>query len=247
MKAHPTRSRPRSLVRSWPAMVLIQPKASSIRLRMRQGVAHMPRRAAVDRRRAAICVLRHVKRRVHRARLVDEILGVVRLVGVSVIALGPSARGSIICSAAIRSAWPLASVRQASTMRPLRFSIGAYPEAELGFLAWSFAIEPSLRIGRRGMRLVGALLAMKVRLAIAPDARSRGLAAIPWPKALHRRPRFDQRAVDGDVLRAEQAFNPRLRQNRAQELGAPSGRREPCKSIARGSFSGGIDGRPSWA
>ena len=34
-EAHPTRSRPRNLVRSWPPTVLIQPRASSIRLRMR--------------------------------------------------------------------------------------------------------------------------------------------------------------------------------------------------------------------
>src|SRR4029077_6790896 len=45
----------------------------------------------------------------------------------SVIGRGRSARGSIMCSAAIRSAWPLASVRQASTTRPLRFSINACP------------------------------------------------------------------------------------------------------------------------
>ena len=31
-------------------------------------------------------------------------------------------------------------------------------EAELGFLARPFAIEPRVRIGRRGVRLVGALL-----------------------------------------------------------------------------------------
>lgn len=35
MNAHPTRSRPRNRVFSWPATVLIQPNASSIRLRMR--------------------------------------------------------------------------------------------------------------------------------------------------------------------------------------------------------------------
>ena len=35
VKAHPTRSRPRNLVFSCPAIVSIQPKASSIRLRMR--------------------------------------------------------------------------------------------------------------------------------------------------------------------------------------------------------------------
>jgi hypothetical protein len=46
----------------------------------------------------------------------------------SVTGVDRSARGSIMCSAAIRSAWPLASVRQASTTRPLRFSINAWPE-----------------------------------------------------------------------------------------------------------------------
>jgi hypothetical protein len=35
VNAHPTRSRPRNFVFSWLAIVLIQPKASSIRLRMR--------------------------------------------------------------------------------------------------------------------------------------------------------------------------------------------------------------------
>lgn len=36
MKAHPTRSRPRNFVLSCPAMVSIQPNASSICLRMRR-------------------------------------------------------------------------------------------------------------------------------------------------------------------------------------------------------------------
>src|ERR1700678_1491591 len=44
-------------------------------------IARVPRGAAVDRRRAAIGILRHVGRRVHRAQLVYEILGVVGLVG----------------------------------------------------------------------------------------------------------------------------------------------------------------------
>jgi hypothetical protein len=39
------------------------------------------------------------------------------------------------------------------------------------------------------------------------------------PKALHRRPGLDQRAVDREMIRAEQTLHPRLRQHRAQELG----------------------------
>ena len=89
-------------------------------------------------------------------------------------------------------------------------------EAELGLLARPLAIEPSFRIGRRGMRLIGALLAVEIRLAVASAAHRRRFArAILRPKALHRRPRF----VDREVIRAEQSLHPWLRQNRAQELG----------------------------
>ena len=57
------------------------------------------------------------------AKLADEVLGVVALVG----AERNPARGSIMCRAATRSAWPSARVRQASTTRPLRFSMSAWP------------------------------------------------------------------------------------------------------------------------
>jgi hypothetical protein len=68
-------------------------------------------------------------------------------------------------SAAIRSSWPLASVKQASTTRPLRFSISA---TELGPLARFLAIKPSFLIGRRKVRLIRALLAMEIRLPAPP-------------------------------------------------------------------------------
>ena len=38
-------------------------------------------------------------------------------------------------------------------------------------------------------------------------------------KTFHRRPSLDQRAVDREVVRAEQPLDPRLRQNHAQQLG----------------------------
>jgi hypothetical protein len=43
-------------------------------------------------------------------------------------------------------------------------------EAELGFLARSLAIKASFWIGRRSVRLVRALLAVEIRLAVSPVA-----------------------------------------------------------------------------
>ena len=80
MRAHPTRSWARSLDRSWladPAEGFLDPLADALA----QSVAGMARRAAVDRRRAAVRILRYVRRRVHRAQFTDEVLGVVSLVG----------------------------------------------------------------------------------------------------------------------------------------------------------------------
>src|SRR5271166_3894182 len=75
-------------------------------------------------------------------------------------------------------------------------------EAELGFLARPLAVKPRLRIGRRSMRLVGALLTMEIRLAVPPSARRRRFVrSVCRPKALHRRPGFDQRAIDREGIR----------------------------------------------
>src|SRR3984957_4787924 len=46
-------------------------------------------------------------------------------------------------------------------------------EAELRFLARPLAVKPRLRIGRRGVRLVRALLTMEIRLAVPPSAGRR--------------------------------------------------------------------------
>ena len=82
VKAQPTRSRPRNLVFSCPPIVFIQPKASSIRLRMRWLTAYpacrVVRPSIADDRPLVFCA---TCRRVHRAQLIDEVLGVVGLVG----------------------------------------------------------------------------------------------------------------------------------------------------------------------
>src|SRR6185437_14999876 len=60
-----------------PAKSFLDPLANALANR----IARVSRRPAVDRRGAAACVLRDVGRCVHRAQLVDEVLGVVALVG----------------------------------------------------------------------------------------------------------------------------------------------------------------------
>ena len=47
-------------------------------------------------------------------------------------------------------------------------------EAQLRLLALALAVEPGIRIGGRGMRLVRSLLAMEVCFGIAPAASAGG-------------------------------------------------------------------------
>src|SRR3954468_17168724 len=98
-------------------------------------VSGMAGRASVN--GGALDLSRDVRGDVEGAKLTDEVLGVVALVGPRVMRRGRSARGSIMWRAAMRSAWPSATVRQASTTNPLRFSIRAWP------MKPSFASRPA--------------------------------------------------------------------------------------------------------
>ena len=146
-------------------------------------------------------------------------------------------------------------------------------EAELRLLARSLAIEPRLRIGRRGMRLVGALLAMEIHFAIPSAVGGSSepfLGASPKErlvdrKLFHRRPSLDQRAVNRKLARAEQPFHSRLRCRRDTQFGCDVALQKPiavlgkCRVIPRrigssrrlqehrtaAACSGAIDRRPS--
>src|SRR6516162_8829638 len=64
-------------------------------------------------------------------------------------------------------------------------------EAELGLFARPFAIEPRLWIGSRGVGVVRALLAVKIRLPVpSVSVRGRFVRAILRLEALHRHPRL---------------------------------------------------------
>src|SRR6185436_12351479 len=96
-------------------------------------------------------------------------------------------------------------------------------EAELGLLALSLAVEPGFGIGGRSMRLVRPLLAVEVRFGVAAAALGRRLAMITtWAvlrlDALHRRPGFDQSAVDREVVARQKLLHLGLGHDRCQEL-----------------------------
>src|SRR3954467_12686014 len=88
--------------------------------------------------------------------------------------------------------------------------------AELRCLPLGLLVEPCIRIGRRGVRVVAARLTVEVTRAVAP--RTGWLAAaVLGPEALHRRPCLDQRAIHREVLAREPPLDLRASQDRAEE------------------------------
>lgn len=91
-------------------------------------------------------------------------------------------------------------------------------EAELCLLARTFAIEPRFSVSHRNMRLIRSLAAVEVRFLIAPAAFGRRLVRVLFClEALYRRPSFDQRAVDRNMIRAQEPLHTRLLEERVQE------------------------------
>ena len=83
-------------------------------------------------------------------------------------------------------------------------------EAELGWLAIPFAVEPCLWISGAGMGGVAALLALEVGPAIAAFGLIVVVRFVLGTKALDRGPGFDQGAVDLEVFFAQQLALTRL-------------------------------------
>src|SRR6516165_11250079 len=74
-------------------------------------------------------------------------------------------------------------------------------------LTQPLAIEPRIRIAGRGVRLIAALLAVKIALAIA-TRRRRFAATVLRAEALHAGPGFDQRAVNREMLARQELLDP---------------------------------------
>jgi hypothetical protein len=119
-------------------------------------------------------------------------------------------------------------------------------EAELRLLAGTFAVQPGIGIGGRGVAVVGAPLAVEVTFLIpslsccraprflAVAAARRVVRVVLGPEALHRRPRLDQAAVDAEVLAREQAADLRLIQNLGQKLGGDVAREQAIPVLREG-------------
>src|SRR5271169_1770998 len=149
-------------------------------------------------------------------------------------------RGAIRVRAARRSAWPEARVVTAPTIRPLRFSISAWP------MKHSRASLPGpLRKRRASGSVVEACVSFlrrspwKSRSRVA--ARCGRLArAVLRAKALQARPHLQQRAVDREVLARQQPFDLVLRQHRGQKLGRHIALQQPVAVLGEGR------GIPHW-
>lgn len=135
---------------------------------------YVARRPPIDRRSAPTGVLRHVRRHLHGAQLVDEILRVIPLVGTQ--CGRPRPVGVRLDHVQRRHALGM-SVRMGQTgvdqqAMPV-FHQPVSDEAKLGFLALPLLVEPGVRIGGRAMRRVRPLPAMEVGLLIASAALGR--------------------------------------------------------------------------
>ena len=92
----------------------------------------------------------------------------------------------------------------------------------------ALAVEPGVGIGGRGVRVVAPSLAVEVALGVAPAARRRLVATFGLGlEALHARKRFDQGAIDREMLVREQRPNLGLAQHRLEELRRDLARKEP--------------------
>lgn len=115
-----------------------------------------------------------MRRHPHRAQLVDEVICIISLVGSKRDRMRPV--GARLDH--VQRRHPLgmpAGLGQAGIDQQAMavFHQPVVHKAELGLLALGFTVKPGVRVGRRGMRLVGALLAMKVRFSIPTAAAGR--------------------------------------------------------------------------
>src|SRR5206468_916501 len=163
-------------------------------------IAGVSGRACIDRRAAIGIVLRDMRRAAAFTAACDEVGGVIVLVAAHRAAGLGVVLDHVERSRALRRAVGLGQSRIDD--EPVAVLRHQMPHVtELGLLAGAFAEQPGVGIGRRRMRIIPALLAVKVALGIAPTAAAAalsrgGIAAIPRHKALHAGPSLDQRAVD---------------------------------------------------
>src|SRR5438309_11330896 len=115
-------------------------------------------------------------------------------------------------SAANRSAWPETRVRRVSTSNPSGSPSAHGDEAQLRLHPRPLTVKPGIRVGCAPMGLVAAPLTLEIHrgVALATLAVAAAFRRLFRPEALHRRPAFDQSAIDREMLARQQTLDPRL-------------------------------------
>ena len=107
-------------------------------------------------------------------------------------------------------------------------------EAKLRLHPRPLAVQPGVRVGCAAMCLVGALLAPEIGWRVASAASAIATDRLLRLEALHRSPRFDQRAIHREVLARQQSLDPRLGQHRGQKLGRDLAFQQPVAVLGEG-------------
>src|SRR5246127_5826360 len=184
-------------------------------------IAEMSGRAPIDRRATVGVVLRDMRRAAALAATGDKVGGVIVLVG----AHGAARLGIVLDHVeggrSLRRTVGLGEARIDD--QPVAVLHHQMPHvAELGLLASALAEQAGVGVGSRGMRVVLALLAMKVALGIAPSTAARAgwwIIAILRHEALHAGPCLNQRAIDREVLTGQKPTHLRQGQPGDKKLG----------------------------
>src|SRR5262249_21408948 len=191
---------PRGMGRANPPMVLPHPNGSSTRLRFRWLTSYpQTDSATIDGREAIGHVLRHVRCNIEVPHVGHEVSRIEAFVGTHGDALGARriAHDHVFRGFALDHTRHLSQFRlDDEAVAVLRHDVARI--SELCLLTLALLGEFGLGVRGRAVRLIAALLAVKMALAVAPR-RWRVTQTVLRHKALHRCPSLNLRAIDGKV------------------------------------------------
>src|SRR6266550_654790 len=193
--------------------------------------------ATVDSRSAISVVLSHVRRHLQVAQLLHKIMRVVVLV----TAQRHSTSAADLCSEGQRRVALGGASRRRHASKDRQAITILHQQmagvAQLRFFAFALATQHGFGISSRLMRFVRPLLAVKVHRRITGIIRRRLVWLILRLETLQTRGRFQQRAVNREVLIAEQFMSARLVQYPGKELFGDVAAQQPVAILGEG---GGI-------
>lgn len=198
-----------------------------------QGIATMARCASADRRTAGpLEVLRNVRGDVQLLHVADKAACVVAVIGPQ--------RGMLCGGQILEHLHRRAALGSASGLGDLDCddqAVAVFTDrvsriCQFRRRAASLLLQPRLRVGCRGIRVVGALLPVEVPHLIAPTGPRRSVRSIFGPETLVRNPCLDHRAIDAEILITEQFGYPSLFRNHIEQLAGNIRSEQPITVLA---------------